>query len=109
MAGTQEQSRPSGVNHFVQGSISGTYTAANETLTLGFVPRYFKVTDITTRISGEWYNGMNSGDYLKTVAAGTRTLETDDKIVVNTDGTVSLVASGGIHASNSTVCWEARA
>ena len=79
-----------------QGSISGTYTAASDvstttnasiaagvlTLTLGFVPTYFKITNVTDRIMQEWYKGMNSGDYLETIANGTRSLETDDKVVV---------------------------
>lgn len=123
-----------------QGSISGTYTAASDvsttnnasiaagvmTLTLGFSPVYFKITNITDRITQEWYKGMNSGDYLETVAAGTRTLETDDKIVVairtgtggsasqsggsadtTPAGVVTVTFDSGICTDNDTVVWLA--
>src|SRR3990167_9088022 len=93
-----------------QGSISGTYTAATDvstttnaaiaagvlTLTLGFVPTYFKIINVTDRITQEWFQGMNSGDYLETIAAGDRALETDDKLVVairtGTGGSVDQAA-----------------
>ena len=43
---------------------------------VGFVPRYVKVENATDRILNEWYEGMTSGHAVRTVAAGTRTLET---------------------------------
>lgn len=123
-----------------QGSISGTYTAATDvstttnasiaagvmTLTLGFVPTYFKITNVTDRIMQEWYKGMNSGDYLETIADGTRSLETDDKVVVATrtgaggsasqaggsadtsaSGVVTVTFDSGICTDNDTVTWLA--
>jgi hypothetical protein len=51
----------------------------------GFKPTKVIVVNITDRISYEYMAGMNEGDYLKTVAAGTRTLETDDVLVVEDD------------------------
>jgi hypothetical protein len=63
----------------------------------GFRPSYVKVVNVTDRITYEWMEGMNEGDYLKTVAAGTRTLETDDVLVVERDGgarpSITLVAA----------------
>lgn len=123
-----------------QGSISGTYTAASDvstttnasiaagvlTLTLGFVPTYFRITNVTDRIMQEWYKGMNSGDYLETIADGTRTLETDDKVVValrtgtggsvsqsggsadtTPSGVVTVTFDSGICTDNDTVVWLA--
>lgn len=51
----------------------------------GFRPKYVLLINLTDRISYEWYWGMAEGDYIKTVAAGTRTLETDDVMVVEDD------------------------
>jgi hypothetical protein len=107
MAQILTQNNPTGIAGFAQGSITGTYTAADVTLTLGFKPRYFKVINVTDRLTQEWYAGMNVGDFLETAAAGTQTLETDDKLVVNSDGTVTLVAAGGIITDNDTVVWVA--
>ncbi len=107
MAQTLTQNNPHGIAAFAQGSITGTYTAADVTLTLGFKPKYFKVVNATDRLTQEWYAGMNKGDFLETAAAGTQTLETDDKLVVNDDGTVNLVANGGIITDNDTVVWVA--
>lgn len=123
-----------------QGIFSGTYTAASDvstttnatmaagviTLTLGFVPTYFKIINATDRITQEWFQGMNSGDYLETAANGDKTLETDDKVVVATrtgtggstsqaggtadttpSGKVTITVDSGIMTDNDTVVWEA--
>lgn len=49
---------------------------------IGFTPRYVKVDNVTDRISFEWYTGMTSDHCVKTVAAGTRTLETSGGVTV---------------------------
>jgi len=98
----------SGVVNFASGSETGTYTAADFTVTVGFVPKHFKITNVTDRITQEWHSGMNQGDFIETIAAGDRTLETDDQIIVHaTDGTVAIDVSGGIQTDNDTVVWEA--
>jgi len=51
----------------------------------GFRPNYVCLENLTDRIKYEWYTGMAEGDYVKTLAAGTRTLETDDVLVVEDD------------------------
>jgi hypothetical protein len=123
------------------GSFSGTYTAASDvstttnatmaagviTLTLGFVPKYFMIENITDRVKQEWYDVMNSGDYLETAAAGTRTLETDDKLVItertgsgavggtssggsadtSASGVVTITVDSAIVTDNDTVIWVA--
>lgn len=58
---------------------------AAATYYLGFRPTYVQLINLTDRITYEWYEGMAEGDYIKTVAAGTRTLETDDVLVIEDD------------------------
>lgn len=102
------QSNNAGVSNVAVGRGSGTYTAADFVITLGFKPRYFVIENVTDRVKCEWYEGMASGDYIKTVAAGTRTLETSDGVIVNTDGTVSIdVSVDGIQTDNDQIAWMA--
>jgi len=54
-------------------------------ITLGFDPRYVRVENETDRILFEWYEGNDSAKGVKTVAAGTRTLETSGLITVSND------------------------
>jgi hypothetical protein len=42
----------------------------------GFKPRYVRWVNLTDRVEIEWFEGMDANTCLKTVAAGTRTLET---------------------------------
>ena len=42
---------------------------------LGFKPKYVCWENVTDRIKVEWYEGMADDSCIKTVAAGTRTLE----------------------------------
>lgn len=116
-----------------QGYLSGTYTAATVTsettksatsnadavaqaviasgvmtITLGWVPKRFKIENKTDRLSQEWELGMNTGDFIETAANGDRTLETDDKISVNaTTGVVTVTFDGGAVTDNDTVVWVA--
>ena len=107
MALTTAQYDSTSVVRRAQGSLTGTYTAADATITLGFVPTYFKVINATDRLTQEWFLGMNAGDFLETAANGDKTLETDDKLVVNSDGTVTILANGGAITDNDTVVWVA--
>ena len=81
---------------------------------LGFTPRYVCFENVTERIKVEWYEGMAANTSIKTVAAGTRTLETanggiticDSDGVAKTDGkafavlqnaTLAVVQAGDVH------------
>jgi hypothetical protein len=75
------------------------------TLTLGFVPRYFRIVNVTDRIGYEWFDGMTSPGALKQVAAGTGTLETTEGPTIGTDGTVSIPAT--IILASKTFVWKA--
>ena len=68
----------------VSGSMTGTVTYGataivatdySEFLT-GFKPKYVKFTNLTDRTTLEWYEGMATNTWLKTIAAGTVTLDT---------------------------------
>ena len=56
------------------------------TITVGFYPRYIRVINLTDRIEYEWIKGMAATQTLKTVAAGTRTLDTNSEITIGADG-----------------------
>ena len=64
----------------------------------GFRPNYVCLENITDRIKYEWYIGMAEGDCIKTVAAGTRTLDTTDVLVVEVDAAArpSVTAAASI-------------
>lgn len=58
---------------------------ATPALKLGFKPRYIKIDNVTDRIALEWYEGMASGTAVKTLAAGTRSLEASGGVTVAGD------------------------
>ena len=122
MALTNSKYNPVAAPSRANGYLSGTYTAASVTsttagaaiasgvmtLTLGFAPKYFKIINATDRITQEWFQGMNSGDFLETAANGDKTLETDDKVVVSESaGTVVVTFDGGAVTDNDTAVWVA--
>jgi hypothetical protein len=67
----QELTRVTSISHFDD---AGSPAAAS--YDVGFVPRYIRVENATDRICNEWFTDMTSGHAVRTVAAGTRTLET---------------------------------
>ena len=138
-APTSTYKRNGGPVQRTQGSVSGTYTAATDvsttanatiaagvlTVTLGFLPTYFKLVNVTSKIAFEWFDGMNQGDYLKTLANGTVSLETGDALTITpatraggsstqSGGTADTAASGvatftfsGLSSDNHTLVWLA--
>lgn len=62
-----------------------TDTAAAQSYKLGYQPAFVQVVNADDRITLEWYVGMASDHAVKTVAAGTRTLETSAGIKVSGD------------------------
>ncbi len=97
-----------GANHQAFGSRSGTRTAANFTISLGFRPSYVKVQNLTDGLSHEWTEGMNAGDFIETTfSTGAMTVQTDDKLTISDTG-FSCVVDGGIETDNDLVVWEAR-
>jgi len=65
---------------------------------VGFKPSYVNFVNMTDRISGEHYQGMADNSCLKTIAAGTRTLE-----VTGGNGGITLTATGFRVLQNATL------
>lgn len=88
------------------GGAGAALAAGVLTLTPGFVPKFVRVVNVTDRISWEWFAGMNQGDYLEQVAAGTRTLETDDKLVIlTTTGVTTITLTDLSVGDNDSMTW----
>src|ERR1044072_9040555 len=94
MAITSSQTNTDGVVHSANGSyLDDAGTPAAATITLGFTPTYFAWHNVTDRISYEWFAGAANGTTLKTVAAGTRTLDTGDAAISVSGGVVTVAAA----------------
>lgn len=100
------------------GSRTGTRTAADFTITLGFEPKYIRVVNLTDRVEAEYFVDSNldatSGNVyaLKTVAAGTRTYEDAGYSVVTTEGASArqftvTVATASLETDDDDVVWIA--
>jgi hypothetical protein len=102
---TQEDS-PVAIRNVEGAFLDSAGTPAAATITLGFNPQYFCWLNATDRIQYEWYKGMANGTTLKTVAAGTRTLDTGDAAISVTNGVVTIGAAAIIQ--NKQNYWSAR-
>lgn len=106
-ATTNTQTNSNGVAYVATGKIIQDATAAAAlTLTLGFVPRYFKLVNLTDRITDEWFEGMASASSLHAVAAGTQTLEATNGIAIS--GT-SVTFTATTMVASKTYYWVAYA
>ena len=90
------------LNRTIQAFTTDAVAAADTTFNFGFKPRAVQFINLTDRITDEWHEGMAATNVLHTVAAGTRTIDTNSLIVVNSDGTVTVKASAMV-ASKSFV------
>ncbi len=88
MATVTATSKSGGVVNFSSGSFTSDNTAT--TVTLGFKPRWVKVVNTTDVIVWEKIEGMAAANSIKTVTAGTTTIDTGSAILINTDGTITL-------------------
>ena len=102
------------VNHAV-GTVVFDATAITATdyveINCGFQPTKVTWVNLTDRISGEFYQGMAANGCLKTVAAGTRTLE-----VTGGNGGITITSTGfrvlqnatlALVLASKTCAWEA--
>ena len=87
--GATSQAR--GIANFASGSFTSDNTIT--TLTIGFVPRWIKVVNSTDVIVWDKIEGMAAANSVKTVTAGTTTVDTGGAITINSDGTVTLAAA----------------
>lgn len=107
MAITQSQVDSDGVVRRTAGSyLDDAGTPAAATITLGYTPVYFAWHNVTDRISYEWFLGAAAGTTLKTVAAGTRTLDTADVAISVSGGVVTIGAAAILQ--NKQYRWVAR-
>src|SRR3990167_4764235 len=75
------------VRNVASGRITATSTpAAISSFSVGFQPRYVRVSNVSERVQLEWYENMTAAHALKTVAAGTRTKITSLGITVSASG-----------------------
>ena len=111
----------SGPIHYATGSLSAadvsvdfpTSGVAGEPLviSLGFVPTYFKLWNVTDGVSGTWMKGMAAGYYELSVIAGDKTyVNTNAAFTVHaTDGTVSIETDTNVLITdNDLTVFEAR-
>ena len=78
MALATSERKSDGVVRYFEQTRSGTRTAVDFDIDLGFYPERVVVTNVTDRISAEWtagLNALNATGHIKTWAAGTRTYE----------------------------------
>lgn len=99
-------------NAFGKITFDATVIVTTDTIRIqcGFKPRYIKVLNQTSRIQGEWYEGMTTAERLHTVAVGTRTLDTTaGGIVPDIQGFRILQnATLGYVTASSVLYWEAQ-
>lgn len=93
MAVTQTQKDDQVVRHVSGNYLDDAGTPAAAVINLGFTPRYFAWENVTDRIKYEWFDGAANGTTLKTVAAGTRTLDTADVAISVSGGVVTIGAA----------------
>jgi hypothetical protein len=106
MAITSSQSNNDGILRRATGAhLDDAASPAAVTLTLGFTPKYVLWLNATDRDGWEWFDGMADGTTLKTVAAGTRTLDTSDAAIDVDGGTVTIPAA--ILEQNKQYYWVA--
>lgn len=86
MAQTITQVNPGSLLRMASGRILDTGTVAAMTITLGFKPRYVKVVNNTSGDSEEWIEGMADASAMKSVAAGTTSLITENGITQEDNG-----------------------
>ncbi len=94
------------VRHATGSYLDDAATPAAATITLGYQPRYVAVHNITDRISYEWFEGNANGTTLKTVAAGTRTLDTGDAAISVSANGFTIGAAAILQ--NKQIRWIAR-
>lgn len=82
---TSSQSNSNSVANMAVGTVvADATTAADEVFTVGFNPRHIVFVDRTNRIMLEWWEGMAANSAIRTVAAGTRTLDVSSGITIGT-------------------------
>lgn len=103
MAITASHRDPNREKHFASGAFIDTGTVKKSAFKLGFTPRRVVLINATDRIRYEWWTGMAADSAIKTVDAGTCTLETSNGITVGDLATTTASAWTVYEATASTV------
>jgi hypothetical protein len=107
MATTSSQNNGEGIVRYASGSfLDDAASPADLEIELGWAPRYFRWINVTDRDEWEWFEGAANGTCLKTVAAGTRTLDTSDAAIAVSGSTVTIESTAGIE-QNKQYRWIA--
>ena len=91
MANVVATSQAMGLANFASGSFTSDNTAT--IVKPGFKPRWIKVVNTTDVSVWEKIEGMAAANSVKTVTAGTTTIDTGEAITDNGDGTFTLSAT----------------
>jgi hypothetical protein len=105
MATVTASSRAAGVINTAAGSFTSDNTAT--VVSLGFNPSWVKVINSTDVIVWEKVTGMAAANSIKTVTAGTTTVDTGSAILFNGDGTITLSATAV--GNSKAISWVAYA
>jgi hypothetical protein len=105
MANVVATSKSASIVNFSSGSFTSDNT--DTIVTIGFTPRWIKVVNTTDVIVWEKIEGMAAVNSIKTVTAGTTTIDTGSAIIINTDGTFTLEAA--TVGSSKAISWVALA
>lgn len=103
MATVSAVSQDGGISNFASGSFTSDNTAT--IVKLGFKARYVKVVNSTDVIVWEKIEGMAAANSVKTVTAGTTTVDTGSAILINDDGTITL--SSTAVGNSKAISWVA--
>jgi hypothetical protein len=91
MANVTASARADGIVNFASGSFTSDNT--DTIVALGFTPRWVKVVNTTDVIVWEKIAGMPAVNSVKTVTAGTTTMDAGSAIIFNSDRTMTLEAA----------------
>lgn len=103
MATVAATSQDMGISNFASGSFTSDNSAT--VVNLGFKARWVKVVNSTDVIVWEKIEGMAAANSVKTVTAGTTTIDTGSAIVINSDGTITLSATAV--GNSKAISWVA--
>jgi hypothetical protein len=91
-----------GVVNFSTGTVTGDGTAI--VVTLGFKPRHIRAVNVTDVEAWDKFESMTDAQALKTVTAGTTTIDTGSAIVISDNGFTLLAAEFG---TSDVIHWAA--
>lgn len=80
-------------------------------VTVGFKPKYVQWLNITDQVGVEWYEGMADNTSFKTIANGTRTIETTNGGITPTNNGFRVTQNATLAAvvASKVNYWQARA